>query len=431
MLKLLRGAVCVLTATAFAGVAVAAPCGESNQSASAIMPGAPLTLPGVMAEITNASPQVRRAALETKARQAEVEQAGRRLNPVVGVELENFAGSGALSGFGQSEATFSFAQTLELGDKRRLRRDAASANAALASAECSAILRETQLEAAILFHELEAAFQVANFANESALLAQTLVETVGKRVKAGASAPPELSRSRADAVALKAAAERANARTDTLRYMLAGMWGNADPKFAAPIARTPAPLPSSVIGESRIAGHPLLNMASAQTVVSEANQDLAKSQSMPDITLSAGLRRFEQGNDNALLFGVSVPFPIFDRNKGAVKAAEFRHQAEILNRVAVERDLRSQQNAARAQLISAQKQLILLENEALPDARSAYDASVKGYQAGKFDLTTTLNARKALIEAGLAVIDAARIVNTQDMKLRSLTGASPFNGDIQ
>ena len=103
----------------------------------------------------------------------------------------------------------------------------------------------------------------------------------------------------------------------------------------------------------------------------------------------------------------------------------------MLNRVAVERDLISQQNAARAQLISAQKQLNLLETDALREARSAYDASVKGYRAGKFDFTTTLNTRKALIDAGLAVINASRTVNIQDITLRSLTGASPFTGDTQ
>ena len=431
MSKLQRGAICVLIAAAFSGGAVAAPCDEPSLAASAIVPGTPITLRAVMDEIAHAAPQVRRAALETKARQAEVKQAGRRLNPVVGVELENFAGSGPLSGFGEAETTFSFEQTFELGHKRRLRREAASANAALASAECGAILRQTQLEAAILFYELDAAVQVANFANESALLAQTLVVTVSKRVNAGAGAPPELSHARADAIALQAAAEGAKAHVQSLRYDLAAMWGNAAPQFSAPITKAPSPLASAFVDESKIDSHPLLDMASAQTVVSEANQDLAQSQSMPDVTLSAGFRRFEQGNDNALLFGVSVPFPIFDKNRDAVKAAGFRRQADMLNRVAVERDLISQQNAARAQLISAQKQLNLLETDALREARSAYDASVKGYRAGKFDLTSTLNTRRALIDAGLAVIDAARTVNIQDITLRSLTGASPFTGDIQ
>ena len=431
MSKLQQGAICVLIAAAFSGRAVAAPCGEPSSSASAIVLGAPITLSAVMDEIANAAPQVRRAALETKARQAEVDQAGRRLNPVIGVELENFAGSGPLSGFGETETTFSLEQTFELGNKRSLRREAANANAALASAECGAILRQTQLEAAILFYELGAAVQVAEFADESAALAQTLVETVEARVNAGAAAPPELSRVRADAIALQAAAEGAKARVQSLRYDLAAMWGDAAPQFAAPVTRAAYPLSATLNGETKIESHPLLDMASAQTVVSEANQDLAQSQSMPDVTLSAGFRRFEEGNDNALLFGVSVPLPIFDKNRDAVKAAGFRRQADMLNRVAVERDLISQQNAARAQLISAQKQLSLFETEALEAARSAYDASVKGYRAGKFDLTTTLTTRKALIDAKLAVIDAARTVNIQDITLRSLTGAAPFTGDIQ
>ena len=141
MSKLQRGVICVLIAAAFSGRAVAAPCGEPSSSASAIVPGAPITLRAVMDEIASAAPQVRRAALETKARQAEVDQAGRRLNPVIGVELENFAGSGPLSGFGETETTFSLEQTFELGNKRSLRREAANASAALASAECGAILR--------------------------------------------------------------------------------------------------------------------------------------------------------------------------------------------------------------------------------------------------------------------------------------------------
>ena len=67
MSKLQRGVICVLIAAAFSGRAVAAPCGEPSSSASAIVPGAPITLRAVMGEIASAAPQVRRAALETKA----------------------------------------------------------------------------------------------------------------------------------------------------------------------------------------------------------------------------------------------------------------------------------------------------------------------------------------------------------------------------
>lgn len=431
MSKYRQGAICVLIAAAFSGAAVAAPCDGTPAIGSAIMPGAPLTLGAVIIELSNASAPVRRAALETQARRAEVDQAGRRLNPVIGVELENFAGSGALSGFSETETTVSYEQTFELGNKRGYRQGLASAQAALSNAECSAILRQAELEAATLFYEMEAANRVADFANDSAELAQRLVDIVAKRVEAGAGAPPELSRARADAVALAAAAENAKARVNALRYELAAMWGEPNPQFLAPDAQAVRPEMSSLMNSSDITAHPLLDVANAQTALSQAAQELAQSQSMPNVTLSAGLRRFEASDDAALLFGVSVPFPIFDKNRDAVKASGFRAQAEVLNRQAIEQDLLSQQNAARSQLISAQKQLNLLETSALIEARSAYDASVRGYEAGKFDLTSTLNARKGLIDAGLAVIDARLTVNIQDAKLRSLTGAAPFTGDMK
>jgi len=150
---------------------------------------------------------------------------------------------------------------------------------------------------------------------------------------------------RADAIALQAAAEGAKARVQSLRYDLAAIWGDAAPQFAAPVTRAASPMASALMSEIKIDSHPLLDMASAQTDVSEAHQDLAQSQSMPDVTLSAGFRRFEQGNDNALLFGVSVPFPIFDKNRDAVKAAGFRRQADVLNRAKTVEPFRNQRFA--------------------------------------------------------------------------------------
>lgn len=430
MSKLQRGAFSVLIVAALSGAAVAAPCDEPATKASLIIPGAPLTLPAVMAEIRNASPDVRRAALETFARKSETDQAGRKLNPVIGLEVENFAGSGPLSGFGQSESTFTLSQTFELGNKRRFRRDAAQTRAALAGAECTAILRQAQLEGAVLFFELDASIKAADFADDAADLADRLVETVSKRVEAGAAAPPELLRARADATALRAASVVAKSRTEKLKYDLAALWGSANPQFSDPINVSLDAMSPGAVVDGAISDHPLLYTAKAQSLASQSVQDYARSQSMPDVTVSAGLRRFDESNDNAFLLGVSVPLPIFDRKRDLTKAASFRYQSSLLNRETIQRRLQSDKAVARAQLISAQQRLSLFQ-DALKDAKSAYEASVTGYQAGKFDLSTTLNARKALIEAGMAEIDAMRTVNIENMKLRSLISAAPFNGDTQ
>jgi len=423
-----QGACCALIAAVLAGTAVAAPCSGPRVTATAIQAGEPLSLDAVLAEVRNASPEVRKAALETRAREADADQAGRWLNPSIGLELENFSGSGPLAGFDQTETTFSIAQTFQLGGKRTKRQRAARASAALATAECSAILRETELEAVTLFYELDAAVKLVRLANQSAELADTLSETVGKRVDAGAAAPPELSRAKADAAALRAVAAQTRGDMESLRYDLSALWGSADPVFEAPVQPMTAPADP---GPANLGQHPAIKVAEAGIVARQAEQDLARAQGIPDLTLSAGMRQFEQTGDTAFLLGVSVPVPLFDRNRDATRAAGYRTDAGRADRVAVEARLLASQRASVAQVRAAQERLALLENDALPSARSAYEASVQGYAAGKFDLTSTLDARKGLIDAGVAVIDAARALNTENMRLRSLIGAAPFNGDIQ
>ena len=151
---------------------------------------------------------------------------------------------------------------------------------------------------------------------------------------------------------------------------------------------------------------------------------------MPDVTLSAGVRQFEETGDNAFLLGVSVPIPLFDRNRDAARAVGYRADAERVSAVATETQLRSRQQSATAQVRAAQARLDVLEQDAMPAARSAYDASVQGYAAGRFDLTSTLDARKGLIASGVAVIDARRRLNTEMMTLKSLIGDAPFDGDF-
>jgi len=111
MSKFSQGALCILIAAAFAGGAIAAPCSGPQADAQPITSDTKLTLDIVLEQVRGASPSVRRAALETRARKADAAQAGRRLNPSIGLEVENFSGSGPLAGFDQSETTLSIEQT--------------------------------------------------------------------------------------------------------------------------------------------------------------------------------------------------------------------------------------------------------------------------------------------------------------------------------
>ncbi|MGZ2967892.1 TolC family protein, partial [Pseudomonas aeruginosa] len=60
-------------------------------------------------------------------------------------------------------------------------------------------------------------------------------------------------------------------------------------------------------------------IARADEKAAEAQLRLARSQRLPDVTLSAGVRRLPINNDMAAVFGVSVPLPFF--NSGASSVA--------------------------------------------------------------------------------------------------------------
>lgn len=424
----LRGALSALAFSAIAANASASPCETGLERPSALVPGEPLTLIAAIAEIRSASPAARAAGLEARALSAEADQAGRRLNPSLALELENFSGSGPLSGFDQTESTFAIEQTFRLGEKRQRSERAARARQALASAECEVILRETELEAAVLFAELIAASELWKLAIESADLADELTRTVERRVDAGAAAPPELARARADAAALRASVASAEANVEQLRFALSLLWGSANPTFATPERDQTV---EGSLSEATALSHPALDAADAALRARQAERDVAASAAMPDITLSAGLRRFEDSGDQAFVAGVSVPLPLFDKGRDATRAASLRSDAAALNRAAAEQQLLARQRSAVAARKAAQSRLDILNNDALPAAREAYNAALRGYEIGRFDLTTTLDARATLLEAGTAVIEADLALGSADMRLRALIGAAPFNGEIR
>lgn len=427
------GALCVLGSLALPVTVMASPCDAviDNVPGVQVRLETPLTLSNTLNRVRSAGPNIRIAALEGRAFAADADQASRRVNPVLTAEIENFAGGGNLSGFGQSEFTLGIEQTFRLGGKRRLTETAARARAALASVQCSVILRESELQAAQLFYALSGSVELAALADEIADISDELAETVSYRVEAGAAAPPELARALADAAALRAAAHQAKANVEVRALELASLWGGESVDFELPDTKTK--LSETLVGPMPPTSdeHPLLLAAKAGEIAANAETRLANSFAIPDVTVSAGVRRFEDNGDHAFLAGVSVPFPIFDKNKDGAKAARLRADAARVSRSATQMRLQARRSASESRVNGAKRRLSTLENDALPAAREAYAASVEGYRVGKFDLTTTLDARRTLINTRRDIIEARVVLQTSIMQLRSLMGAAPFAGDIK
>ena len=428
---LLCGAIAALVLPAIAGAAYAQGCSPASIRANDYDQTLPLTLDRAVARAGNTAPEVLTAALEARAASADADQAGRWLNPAISIETENFAGTGGLEGFDAYETTLALEQTFRLGGKRRLSKRAARAEAALASAECDVRRLEAQRLAGELFLELQAAIEMADVADASAGLAEEFASVVERRVDAGAAAPPELSRAKAENAVLQAAADAARGEAEARALALASVWGSPVVDFVLPEPEDAKLAADKTNGDRQPSPHPRLQAAQAGANARAAATDRARAGAFPDVTVSAGVRRFENTGDSAFLAGVSLPLPLFDRNQDATRAARFRTEGAQLNARAVEARLRAEQASLAAQVRAAKSRLQRLKGEALPLAEDAYASAAEAYRVGKFDLTATLDARRSLIDTRAAVVDARLALQTQTLRLRALIGAAPFEGDIQ
>lgn len=424
------GVVAALAVPVLTGPAYADGCGPMAVTQVNQDPNAPLTLDDAVARASRQAPEVMLSALEARAALADADQAGQPLNPSLSLETENFAGTGQLRGFDAYETTLALEQTFRLGGKRELAERLGRAQAALAGAECEVQRLEVAVLAGELFLDLQASIQMAAVADASADLAEELVSVVQRRVDAGAAAPPELTRARTDLAVLQAGADAARGEVEATALSLASLWASAEVDFVLPdggVNSLPVAQPTF---EPSSDPHPLVAAANANVTARSARIDRERAEAWPDLNVSAGIRRFEDTGDSAFLAGVSLPLPIFDRNRDATRAAALRRDGAELNGQAVEARLRAKQAQLVARTRAARSRLQRLETEALPLAEEAYSAAVKGYQVGKFGLTATLDARRSLIKTRASVIDARLSLEKETLRLRAVIGAAPFEGDF-
>lgn len=350
-----------------------------------------------------ANPRLIGPLAEADAARAGVEQARLRPNPELSFEAENIAGSGAFSGFQATEYTLSIGQRFELGGKRDRRVRAAQAEvgvadarADLARADLALLVRQRYVAAVAAQARVALADDVIERNRELARIARVLVE-VGRE--------PPLRSLRADAALAEAEARReaASAASLATRAALAALWTDDSINRAVPAVFPEIEPPGRLL----VARDALeLHLATREREAARAAIARERSLGVPDPTISAGVRRFEESGDEAFLVGVTIPLPFSNRNQGNVRAAEARLRAAGAREAVALADIRQRIAQARSDYLAAEGRVATLSQISLPQAEEALRLVSIGYRAGRFPLIEVLSAaeardaiRETLIEA--------------------------------
>ena len=402
---------------------------EATAQSAASAPETAPSFPELFRQAERMAPRLRELDATVDAALGRARQAHAWPNPVAGAELEDVAGTGAYHGTSQSQLTFSISEPIELGGQRGARIAAGKAEVKSAEAQRLQARLDFGYELAIAYARAEAAQAHLAIATEDLARAQEDVRSARALVSSGKEA--ELRGVQADAAAASAQAEIDAVRADSAAALarLSSLAGRSD-IFAAV---TPSLLNShgdDNPGATPTSGTESFDPASVRLAIADQNAaerrvDVERKRAIPTPSISIGVRRLKPDDATTFVFGVSVPLPLFDRNRGQIaaaradlSAAEARASAARLEAAAAFRAAVSQLEAARSRQAAA--------NLAEQAARESYRLSHIGYDAGRTPLIELLSARRALTDAQERALEARVARVTAQADLARLSGRIPF-----
>lgn len=372
------------------------------------------------------SPELAADAYELRAREAAALQAGAYPNPTASIEVEDFAGSGDFRGVRSAQTTLRLGQLVELGGKRAARLGVAAAERDLAAWDYEMRRIDVLVSAADAFVGVLAAQERRRLADEALELARSLHRVAGLRARAGLASPAEEIRAGVQVDVAEVDREHTEHELATARQELAAAWAGEVPRFERAEGDLEAlpEVPSEEALARRLEESPSVARWQAETAKRRALRARARSERTPDVSVAGGPRYLSGSDDTALVVGVGLPLPLWNRNRSAVAEAEYgvaRAAAETrAARVRSAADLA----AARIALHAAAEEAAMLRSRVLPGVERARSVIQEGYEAGRFAQLDVLDAERARLGAREQYLRALTEAHRSAQQIERLTGVS-------
>lgn len=378
-----------------------------------------LTLSEAVRHALSHAPVIRGAEAAVSAAEAGVLGAQQLPNPTLSVEVENVMGSGPYSRFDASETTYALSMPLEVSGKRAAQTRAALAEHAYARVGFDAARSAASLKATQAFIALAAGERRLKAARSRQTLAEQAERAARARLRAGKVSPIDEQRAAAQRISATVVAERAERALELAHNSLARLTGVQQAFLIA------APwFDNTTIASGPEADRAPLAVAAAQARLdaARARVDAARRARIPDLTVSAGTRRFKDSGASAAVFGVALPLPIFNRGSADLSRARAALAQAEAERSAAALEADEVLAAARVDLVDAQAAAASANGPELAAAREAARIARIGYAEGKFSQLELIEAERQLFQTQDAAIDALAALHNAHARLAHMLG---------
>lgn len=276
-----------------------------------------------------------------------------------------------------------------------------------AQADVAATRQRVLLEAARAYHRVGVAQVSLSVSRDLAAWLDSLVAYNRARVREGVAAESDLIRSevergRAGASAALMVAELAHARADLAQFLPDGAAQTASLVVAVP--NRPLPLPAE---SPAVAVNPELRAARERAAGAASGLTTERLSIIRQVDATIGTKHM--GGATAVVVGASLPFPLFDQNRGEMARASGERAAAQQELIAAERRIRADvaaaQSAADALTASAAALSTPVAGGApdfLQKADEGRRIALGAYREGAAPLMQLLDAARAWGEAHIA-----------------------------
>ena len=372
------------------------------------------------------NPELSVMRFEIEAAQSRIVPAGALPDPMLRIELMDFAGPAAPNGFNvlPSEVggtKYTLMQNFPLWGKRDLRTEIATAGLDETRSRRTALLAEIHSRIKIAYAQLYQPYSLQKL-NEEILALLQEIETIAQvRYSNGLVPQQDVIRAQVEKTLLRSGIIMLEAEQKKARARLNAMTGRpqhaplADPQILRRLS--PEIFDADLLREKAQRNNPLLRTQDVQITMAEANRNLVEKNRYPDVTFGIATTQRGSSIDGwEAMVEVNIPIRFDSRSAqeaeaGAMLAAARERQQSIVNNVMGElQEFIAAYEAAR-------DQEHLLTNTLLTQANLTLHSALAGYENGKVDFTTLLEAQRAIWHAKQ---DQIRAQAEQEMHLAEI-----------
>jgi outer membrane protein TolC len=375
------------------------------------LPGADVE--SLLAIAREASPDLRGSRLEAEAARERIGPAGALPDPFMRIELENITRNGTqnptLSPARTGDTKYLLAQPLPFWGKRDLKRGIAESEAEQADGRTADTWSEVATRIKALYAQYWLASHALQITRENIELTRRLEKVAQARYAGGLAAQQD---------AIRAQVERSTMDNDLVgmetevRQVSAFLNGLLARPGGAPLASpgalrpVPAGIDAAALGARLAAKNPQMSIEAARIGGAEKTRELAVRNRFPDFIVGVQPMQVQDRVDAwNLMFEFNIPLQQGTR-RSQEREAERMLEAASARKEALGHRLNGELGAAVASLEAAVKTEQITRDRLLPQAELTFNAALAGYENGRVDFATLLDAQRQIRNARLALLRA-------------------------